>query len=573
MPCRSRPSAQPSFPRPPVAPLTTSPDLAQVLRTLPPPDGLEGSDCAFLRVDLHPILVPDEPTALMAIASQVGSTPPNLPSTRAASAHTACYRPPAPLHPFPPLTPLPPATTLTATMRATRLWQLRVVHSSLSGKGSFCDGLRYLLHLLRRARPGCVGEAALEGQSHPVLFVLHDFEQVRIPHMYRRLVRASAPTRPHRPRRARVMPRLAAPYPTCPCLPLGSAPCTPVHLHTCPCPPRGSAQFTLRPKQTLLYSLYDLMQTEDAHMAVIGITTRTDAADLLEKRVRSRASQRQVQVPSFESTDDCARLLQAALPLPDPNAAGAGPAFANKADPFCKAWAANTASLCASLATCGALRRRLTLGLTVGQLQVALRLALSELNARDPIIRLKHLEDALKLMGPPRDEYVLVECSDIELLLLICTLKLRDKDLPPPHTFRMVSREYAVFLATEVGGASNAQYDYPRPLLTKAFEHLIALGLIAAPREGSNRRLPFDQVRPPTACRAPRASFDPPDAPLRPQRCLCRPDVRPSVCRPSPCAPQLPVRLVVDPCVIREYTATCNYLPDRIKRFCGSLSI
>ena len=116
----------------------------------------------FLRVDLHPMLVPDEPTALMAIASQ-----------------------------------------------------LRVSGLEHS-KGSFCDGLRYLLHLLRRARPGASGDDAVEGQSQPVVFVLHSFES-----------------------------------------------------------------FCQRPKQTLLYSLFDLMQTEDAQMAVIGLTTRMDVAELL----------------------------------------------------------------------------------------------------------------------------------------------------------------------------------------------------------------------------------------------------------------------------------------------------
>jgi len=103
--------------------------LSAVLRQMPTPDrGPEHEDeeeeLAFHRVDLHALLVPDEPTALMAIASQ-----------------------------------------------------LRVAHGGMTMRGSFCDGLRYLLHLLRRARPGCEGEGAVEAQGRPVLFVLHDFEQ------------------------------------------------------------------------------------------------------------------------------------------------------------------------------------------------------------------------------------------------------------------------------------------------------------------------------------------------------------------------------------------------------------
>ncbi|KAL3928786.1 MAG: hypothetical protein SGPRY_002241 [Prymnesium sp.] len=103
---------------------------------------------------------------------------------------------------------------------------------------NFCDGLRYLLHLLRRTRPGVEGEARREAQAQPVLFVLHDFEG-----------------------------------------------------------------FALRSKQSLLYSLFDLMQSDDAQMAVIGLTARNDAVDLLEKRVLSRFSQHIIFCPTALSSN------------------------------------------------------------------------------------------------------------------------------------------------------------------------------------------------------------------------------------------------------------------------------
>ena len=65
-----------------------------------------------------------------------------------------------------------------------------------------------------------------------------------------------------------------------------------------------------------VYSLFDLLQTEDAQMAVVGLTTRVDAADLLEKRVRSRFSQRLLLVPPLVTTDDCAALIRHTLALP-----------------------------------------------------------------------------------------------------------------------------------------------------------------------------------------------------------------------------------------------------------------
>lgn len=152
------------FPRPsPILILSTGKHrlLSSVLRQLPvATDDSEGT--AFLRVDLHPLLVPDEPTALMAIASQV---------IRPSSSRW----PPAMAYVLSP----PSLASVSSQWPSAHLptAQLRVAHAEMTMRGSFCDGLRHLLHLLRRARPGTDGESAVEGQSHPVLFVLHDFER------------------------------------------------------------------------------------------------------------------------------------------------------------------------------------------------------------------------------------------------------------------------------------------------------------------------------------------------------------------------------------------------------------
>jgi len=53
--------------------------------------------------------------------------------------------------------------------------------------------------------------------------------------------------------------------------------------------------FTGHPRQTLLYNLFDIAQSRKAPIAVLGLTTRYDVAiELLEKRVKSRFSHRQV---------------------------------------------------------------------------------------------------------------------------------------------------------------------------------------------------------------------------------------------------------------------------------------
>ena len=52
--------------------------------------------------------------------------------------------------------------------------------------------------------------------------------------------------------------------------------------------------FASHSRQTLLYNLFDCAQSSSAPIAVLGLSTKLDVAEMLEKRVKSRFSQRQV---------------------------------------------------------------------------------------------------------------------------------------------------------------------------------------------------------------------------------------------------------------------------------------
>lgn len=52
--------------------------------------------------------------------------------------------------------------------------------------------------------------------------------------------------------------------------------------------------FAQHPRQTLLYNLFDIAQSRKAPIAVLGLTTRIDVTNSLEKRVKSRFSHRYV---------------------------------------------------------------------------------------------------------------------------------------------------------------------------------------------------------------------------------------------------------------------------------------
>lgn len=52
--------------------------------------------------------------------------------------------------------------------------------------------------------------------------------------------------------------------------------------------------FASHPRQTLLYNLFDVAQSRNAPVAVLGLTTKVNVVDSLEKRVKSRFGQRYV---------------------------------------------------------------------------------------------------------------------------------------------------------------------------------------------------------------------------------------------------------------------------------------
>ncbi|MCJ1299573.1 hypothetical protein MMC08_002365 [Hypocenomyce scalaris] len=76
--------------------------------------------------------------------------------------------------------------------------------------------------------------------------------------------------------------------------------------------------FTTHPRQTLLYNLFDIAQSKKAPIAVLGLTTRVDVVESLEKRVKSRFSHRYVHLSLPKSFTAFQDICKAALAVHDP---------------------------------------------------------------------------------------------------------------------------------------------------------------------------------------------------------------------------------------------------------------
>lgn len=71
--------------------------------------------------------------------------------------------------------------------------------------------------------------------------------------------------------------------------------------------------FCAHANQTLIYNLFDVAQSAQAPICVIGLTRRYDVIELLEKRVKSRFSHRQIFL--FNENNDCDRFANIFLNL------------------------------------------------------------------------------------------------------------------------------------------------------------------------------------------------------------------------------------------------------------------
>ena len=83
--------------------------------------------------------------------------------------------------------------------------------------------------------------------------------------------------------------------------------------------------FTSHSRQTLLYNLFDIAQARKAPIAVLGLTTRVDVVDSLEKRVKSRFSHRHVYISLAKSLHAFKEICTSALDGSEPPHDGRNP--------------------------------------------------------------------------------------------------------------------------------------------------------------------------------------------------------------------------------------------------------
>uniref|UniRef100_UPI00358F4179 origin recognition complex subunit 4 isoform X3 n=1 Tax=Myxine glutinosa TaxID=7769 RepID=UPI00358F4179 len=199
-----------------------------------------------------------------------------------------------------------------------------------------------------------------------------------------------------------------------------------------------------------------------------------DILELLEKRVKSRFSHRQIILfpnTKFAHFLECtSRCLTLPDTFPDPI--------------FACGWNKNVQELCEhDAAASSVFRLQFTFSRDFNSLNALLMLALCQLNASESNVTASMLEVAEKQLSADSQTGMLNGVSMLELCLIIATKHVDDIYNGTPFNFQMVYSDYQQFIQRK----SFSVLSFEKPVVMKAFERLQQLNFIQ-PVEGAAGR-------------------------------------------------------------------------------------
>ncbi|KAL9966080.1 hypothetical protein ACROYT_G024094 [Oculina patagonica] len=222
--------------------------------------------------------------------------------------------------------------------------------------------------------------------------------------------------------------------------------------------------FTNHKNQLLLYNLFDVSQSAQTPICVIGLTCRLDVVELLEKRVKSRFSHRQIHLFNSETFEDYLQVVRSILTLPSN--------FKDRQ--FAQAWSSHITDLLEDKEALAVLKSQFSITKDVRSLHRLLAFPVCSLSQDHLFIEPKDLVDAQTKLGVDCKAAMLCGISVLELCLIIAMKHLITIYDGEPFNFEMVYKEYQKF-AQKKGFTVQS---FEKPVVLKAFEHLTALEFV-----------------------------------------------------------------------------------------------
>ncbi|XP_028397780.1 origin recognition complex subunit 4-like [Dendronephthya gigantea] len=222
--------------------------------------------------------------------------------------------------------------------------------------------------------------------------------------------------------------------------------------------------FIFHKNQTLLYNLFDISQSAQNPVLVIGLTCRLDIVEHLEKRVKSRFSHRQIHFFNDFVFGDYIDIFRSIVAVP--------PKFSNKTT--ARIWNKNVEALCEDSNFRDILYENYCYNKSIRGLHALMTMPVSLLSRNYPFLVTGDFAEAKNDLIIDHKSVVLHGLSVLELCLLIAMKYLVETFDDGAFNFQMVFNEYQKFVRTR--GHSLQSFD--KTVVLKAFEHLLALELV-----------------------------------------------------------------------------------------------
>ncbi|KAL1924385.1 uncharacterized protein VTP21DRAFT_7420 [Calcarisporiella thermophila] len=234
--------------------------------------------------------------------------------------------------------------------------------------------------------------------------------------------------------------------------------------------------FAQHPKQALLYNLFDVAQSSQNPVAIIGLTCRLDALELLEKRVKSRFSHRQIYLFPPETLEEFSKIIKNTLEVDEQVAHSE----------YRLAFNRSIEGLFEDSVFKKVVQRIYDLSKDIRLFFKISFEPISRLSSAQPFLKPIDFQVASLQQRVDAKTELLKGVSLLELCLIIAMKHLLSRDITT-FNFEMVYDEYKDFMdkAAIRGGGVGLKL-YKKPVALKAFEHLIALELVY-PTEGFSR--------------------------------------------------------------------------------------
>ncbi|XP_066929285.1 origin recognition complex subunit 4-like [Clytia hemisphaerica] len=223
--------------------------------------------------------------------------------------------------------------------------------------------------------------------------------------------------------------------------------------------------FAYHKNQSLLYNLFDIAQSKQNPLCVIGLTCRLDVVELLEKRVKSRYSHRAILTFPSYSFEEYVDIVSSFLKLSED--------FSCKK--FRDRWNRNLdENLSEGSVCCEILLKQYNLQKDFQSLIRLLTPVVYGISNKKPFISNTDFVEAYTSLHIDSKTALLNGLSTLELSLLVAAKHVFNRREGQPFNYEMVYNEYENFLKRRLSGMQN----FNKAVAYKAYEHLISLELL-----------------------------------------------------------------------------------------------